>query len=349
MSTRLYDIHSLVGVEARVSDAVLHEIDLHLAPFRSSVPGGQSRVRIRPFSELEVRDTEVRIDTLEFGQWSMVNRPAKSAIVLGEGVHTYYCDNALPIPVNLMVELALLPQRATFVHAASFEIEGRGVLLPAYPGTGKTTTAAAIVQQGGKFLGDDLCIVADDLLSYPQALSVYPHHLPILHYDDANLERAFRRGELADNVGSKLFTGTARPARVGRRALAEVGTRCANVMPEAVFGKQAIGDVAKPALVASLARRVGLTELAFEECEPVTLAAHAAMVLWHEWHGSLHQLMLLDAVNAGGTWIETLLTQTRDILQERLAGCRCVQISIPADWDNQTLCSTFPDFLRGLL
>jgi len=72
----------------------------------------------------------------------------------------------------------LLLKGAALVHAAAVAVKGRGVLLPALGGVGKTAAVKALCQAGGAFLADDLVILSEkgELFSFPKPLFLYPYH-----------------------------------------------------------------------------------------------------------------------------------------------------------------------------
>jgi len=79
-----------------------------------------------------------------------------------------------------IIQWLLLKKRYSFVHAAAVAIDGRGVLLPGWGGTGKTSAIICLLKEvpGTSFLGDDYTILGSDgrLLSFPKAFFVYPYH-----------------------------------------------------------------------------------------------------------------------------------------------------------------------------
>src|SRR2546423_9559252 len=67
-------------------------------------------------------------------------------------------------PEGFLVDLLLSPVLAMqrellFVHAASIEIGGRGVLLIGTSGSGKTTAALPLAARGHGYLGDDMAVL----------------------------------------------------------------------------------------------------------------------------------------------------------------------------------------------
>ena len=77
--------------------------------------------------------------------------------------------------VNAVSLTKLLQKNCTFVHAASLDYNGHGILLPAYPNTGKTVTCLKLLSQnvpndtingGIRVLSDDLTLLDSSGFSY---------------------------------------------------------------------------------------------------------------------------------------------------------------------------------------
>jgi glycosyltransferase involved in cell wall biosynthesis len=85
--------------------------------------------------------------------------------------------SALPL-----VDRILVTRGVAMIHAATVEYRGHGIALPAWGGTGKTSTIAKLLQRDGfGFMGDDWAFLDDDgrLLSYFKPMFIKPHHRPI--------------------------------------------------------------------------------------------------------------------------------------------------------------------------
>lgn len=344
-----YNIHSLVGLRVTADKSVTDDIDLHLAAFRGAADTAEHLVIIDPYAAAPTPDRDVVIDDIECGKWTL-HRGATRVWMAPMRSPSRYAMDRLAWPINLIVQLALLQTGRSFAHASAVRFEGAGVLFPAYPGTGKTTTSAALVQVGGQFLGDDLCVLGDGRIrAYPQALSVYPHHLSILDYSDPAVERAFARGARADRARERLDLRHGVPFKVASRALGYVGSRCVNVMPEDVFGSTGSTREADLDLVITLQRSGNTEVLTPRPIEAAVAARQAAIVLWHEWHASIHELMLLDAVNTNGQWLKALVDEVGSILKAQFDDRPCYRLDIPSSWPNERLRAEFPDFLSELI
>ena len=88
---------------------------------------------------------------------------------------------------ELTIELQKIRRELYFLHAAALSLAGRGLLIAAPSGTGKSTTAWALLHHGFDYLSDELAPVALDSLQvqpYPHALCLkkeppLPYSLPV--------------------------------------------------------------------------------------------------------------------------------------------------------------------------
>lgn len=68
------------------------------------------------------------------------------------------------------------------IHAATFSIGGRGIAMPAWGGTGKTSTIAKLLRHDDVgFMGDDWAFLnkEQELLGFAKPMFIKPHHRPI--------------------------------------------------------------------------------------------------------------------------------------------------------------------------
>jgi len=71
---------------------------------------------------------------------------------------------------DMTIELQKLRPDLLFIHSAALEYRGKGLLIVAPSGTGKSTTSWAMINSGFKYLSDELAPIDID------AMSVYPYH-----------------------------------------------------------------------------------------------------------------------------------------------------------------------------
>ncbi len=346
MQERLYNIHSIICLRVRGDDSLHHEIELHLRSFRCAELPGPPDVVIDCYDSAPPTRRTTVVDDYEYDGGVYHRRATRVRMDALGAPQTYFMDR-LAVPINLIVELALLKRGYTFLHGAGLLIEGRRVLFPAYPGTGKTTLVAAFVHGGARLFGDDLCVVGKgEIHAFPQALSVYPHHLPILKYQDSQAERAFRRTAFLDAVIDKLFSGGSALARLMRVLIGVVRVPAVNVDPVRVFGPDAVAIEGKLDEVCVLERSGEIDQLTIEDADEVHASRQASFILLHEWHASFHDLLLYDALSESDPRWTDRTAQVGELARQAFAGVRCRRIRIPASWDNARLVREFAAFWK---
>jgi len=342
-----YDIHSIIRVSVRADIRTCHQIDTHLLSFRRDSLDSPADVIIDRYDAAPPTPPVTVVDDYEYGA-GVYHRPTGRIRfdILG-APQSYYMDQ-LCLPINLIVQLALLRTGHTFLHGAGLSIQGNQVLFPAYPGTGKTTLVSAFTRMGAQLFGDDLCIVGDGLIfSYPQALSVYPHHLPVLGYSDRAVERTFRRTELLDSMIAPMAHSTIRPIKLIRFLLNMLRQPSVNLMPNLVFGDNAIASQGKLNEIVALERSGEVDKLTSEPVDLQALADQSATILWHEWHPWFHDLLLYDAMAESGRGTMRKFRQVSDLALGVFQSVKCSRVRIPSNWDNAKLVSEFPAFWQG--
>lgn len=339
-----YDIHSLVRVSVRAVPSVIREVDYHLEPFSTPALDAPPDVLIDRYDAAPAASCATLVDDYEYGGGVYHRKSIRLWINLKDERQLYYMDR-LALPINLIVQLALLRKGCTFLHGAAVLLNGEAILFPAYPGTGKTTVVAAFVKSGAKLFGDDLCIVGHGRLrSYPQAFSVYPHHLTVLPRMDGDVKRAFRKTAAIDRLSAPFERFQGRFAKLFRFVLAQFRRPSVNMMPARIFGDDAIARENPLGKVVVMERSGEVSGLTRVPVVVEDIASQAAAILWHEWHASFHDLLLYDALSESGRRVLSLFRQVNDIYMESFRSVPCSRVLIPASWDNTRLMQEFPRY-----
>lgn len=92
------------------------------------------------------------------------------------------------------------------IHAGVVEVDGQGVILPASPGSGKTTLTAGLVRSGWRYLSDEFALIDPDdlkLRAYPKALCLKEGSFPVI--DAMGLQTSRRRDYQKGQKGRVTF------------------------------------------------------------------------------------------------------------------------------------------------
>ncbi|MCX5633547.1 MAG: hypothetical protein NTW93_07745 [Phycisphaerae bacterium] len=174
-----YNIHDLVRMRLEKGHMSERSFELFFSPFRTN------------FLKEEEIDLSVQNKAPEISEYS----DAGGSYYFGDN-HLYFIRykvhllkrndlwilagqrDLLPF-VHPVLQMLCLRKKHCMIHGASVAINGRGVLLPGWGGTGKTSSIICILKEilGSSFLSDDFSFISLDLIySNPKAFSIYPYH-----------------------------------------------------------------------------------------------------------------------------------------------------------------------------
>ncbi len=172
-----FDIHNLVRMRITTSHPCAYSIRHSYQPFE--------------VEKLEECDLTLSENTLlpshhsdastacKFAE-GCVRMNARMVDVALRGQELFLCGKRDLLPfVGPLIHWQMLQRGATTIHGASVAVDGQGILMPAWGGTGKTSAIVELLKlPGSAFMGDDFAIIRGDgmLLSYPKPFFVYPYH-----------------------------------------------------------------------------------------------------------------------------------------------------------------------------
>jgi hypothetical protein len=179
---RQYNIHGFLRVRV-ISDFsdVIDGYDHYLRGF--SVEGGEGNFDYEVFDFNKLPTQNVLFESGDFIKIEngVCFPKEKYAIVFKDGKiqeYTEYANRA----TNLWIQVLLLKRGFSFIHSAGIELNGKGLVIPAFGGAGKTILMSALrLVEGFKFFGDDFVIVSKkgEMYPYPSDFSIYPYHIPL--------------------------------------------------------------------------------------------------------------------------------------------------------------------------
>jgi dolichol-phosphate mannosyltransferase len=107
--------------------------------------------------------------------------------------------------VEALLRFVMVDRGHMLLHSATISLDGVGVMLSALTDTGKTATVLRLLREhGGRFLSDDMTIVAADgtAVCFPKPLTISAHTLRAVQADDLS-GREWRRLQWQSRLHSK--------------------------------------------------------------------------------------------------------------------------------------------------
>jgi hypothetical protein len=172
-----FDIHGAATMRVEKSaptSALLRDM---FEPFLCADSGDADltvSTRREPMLNASDADTDYRYTStaIEFAQTGV------QIVVDGDGYRVSGSRELLVVVLPLLDRI-LVRRGIAMLHAATFVWGGRGVIMPAWGGTGKTSTIAKLMRRDDvAFLGDDWTFLGQDgrLLGYAKPMTIKPHH-----------------------------------------------------------------------------------------------------------------------------------------------------------------------------
>lgn len=147
----------------------LNHYDLTITGEFESVPGGAFG-EAHGETEFQYTDRALYLDSKDV------------QIILDEnGFHLNGQSELLVMALPLIDQIAVT-KGAAMIHALTVAYRGHGLNMPAWGGTGKTSTMAKLLKiDGFSFMGDDWAFLTEqkDLLGYAKPMSIKPYHRTI--------------------------------------------------------------------------------------------------------------------------------------------------------------------------
>jgi len=248
-----------------------------------------------------------------------------------------YCDKFW-IPLNFIIELILLKKNCTFIHSAAIKYRGKNYIFPAFGGTGKTTTVAALLYHQGKLFGDDMNIVnEEEILSYPSSFSVYSYHLDILKIKNKQIKNKFKIDKIIDKIIDPLKKyNNYRIAKLLILVLNSLKISCINIPPKKIFGDDCVAENGRIDEIYYLLRADNnSSEITVEKINADYLSKICTNILFGEWYQSMHILYAYSALTTFN--LNHIFNKIEEMFRSIFQKVNIYQICIPTDLNNLTL------------
>ena len=341
-----YDIHGLITIHVKGNRQLIKNIDLHLWAFKVISRSKYTSIVILPYSEYFQEKNGLVTDDWVFSKGFATRSAIKFAIGFKKDTLFMYTDS-LELPINLLIQIMLLRSKCSFIHAAGFKTQNlNGIIVAAGPGAGKTTLTAVADKAGWVTLGDDLCIVGKGKIwSYPQALSIYPYHKKIFknfsQMISLKLQVLSFFGALSDLIANKknLF---AKFVRVFINILIKKNL---NLSPIVVLKNSAILNSVKISKFIFMVRICNSSKIRVKSLKSRDFS-DITTILWHEWHSSFHEILLIDTYLYGGKLFSNLFRDTRRVYEKEFGLKKLVETKIPAYLTIEELLGEFHELIK---
>jgi hypothetical protein len=234
-----------------------------------------------------------------------------------------------------LIDLLMACRGAAMIHAATFSHRGRGIALPAWGGTGKTSTMAKLMRLDGvDFMGDDWAFVTREgaLLGYAKPMFIKPHHRAIYPHVFAEHQKPLIPSSISAPVAR--FTTLVHPLVTQYPTLARLSRRWSpeylTVRPQEAFPGAVIAHRA-PLGLAMFVDRFDGEECVLEERDRDWMVSR----LVGNFHSEItrHSQEVLTAMAATGLIsLEGFFGEKADVLRTALAGVPVYLLRVPKPW-----------------
>lgn len=173
-----FNIHDVVGLRLEVGHCGEHSCRLVFDSFQVE---SLDHIDLTLQNSIEKIDQySLASDVYDFTQ-NYVNIKKYKLRLLRQDNHIIMASERDLLPfVMPVIQWLLLEKQHCFVHGAAIAVNGQGILLPGWGGTGKTSAIICLLKEtpNSSFLGDDYAILGADgeLLSFPKSFFIFPYH-----------------------------------------------------------------------------------------------------------------------------------------------------------------------------
>ena len=219
-----FNIHNCAAIRVAHDAPTASLLKDMFAPFLTE---GLDHYDLTITGELEPLDGATHAETdYQYTEKALYINAIKVQVLLdGDGFHLNGTRELLVTALPL-IDRIMVTRGVAMIHAATVDYRGHGICLPAWGGTGKTSTIAKLLKLDGvAFMGDDWAFLSKDgcLLGYAKPLFIKPHHRPIYPHLFKNKRKPLVPSRLSRPVGRlttivhPFITQYPRLARISRR------------------------------------------------------------------------------------------------------------------------------------
>lgn len=351
-----YNIHNIIRICVSNDISYINDIDSHLIFFKDKIgwdnPETVSDVVIKSFESFSFDDSknEIFFDDYVFNNNFLIRTAAKFAVNLSNNRLDFFMSN-LTLPINLILQLALLKKGYSFLHCASMSVNNTSFLLPAFGGVGKTSIISSFASEGEKIFGDDLCIVGHNrVYSYPQDMSIYEYHLKIFNNLPNKAFSYFKKRNFIKLLISPFTFFGKKVNKLINIVLSRYYPEAINIPLIDVFGKKCISDSQEINYIIKLNKSSFKDSLELENLNKDKFVEFCSSVVLNEWNHYYNILFLLDASigNKDTFSIEKFFKDTSDVFKENFDNAKLYEFNINYKTKPSEVNDNFKNILNNL-
>jgi len=348
-----YNLHDFIRVKVNQEKLNLADgYNYYLRYFKISEELSDIDYEVKEFSEFSLPEDHNNVGGALGFKNGVCFVKEKYAVVLTDDQiteYTTYPNRA----TNLWLQLLLLRQGKSFIHGAGVEINGQGIVFPAYGGTGKTILISELRKlQNCKFFGDDYVIVDQNsqMYAYPSDFSIYPYHLTTFSELKSSefsrflfKRKIFNLYYLCKKVINFIWR---RLSSTGTPLLSGWNADYVKVPAVKLIGKHNIGQKTRLTTAVFLSRYNG-NEIREEEMSLDQLTKLTDGILWQESQHALSYLMSL--ASCGLVSISDITNTQYKILKNCFAPLKLFRIFIPKGLSAEAYVQYMTKFIQEIL
>jgi hypothetical protein len=350
MTERRYNIHGLaeVVIAPGVRPEIVREIDFQIGSLRiqsqGNVTGGPC-VHVRPYTEYKNNEVTGGATEAVFYHCNgavgtcLTDEAARLCVHRGSNGFTIFADYSNFL-INLYLQLLLVPQGYSMVHAAAYKDKvGKVTILAGAGGIGKTAVLGyAVREKGLQHLGDDVVILGSkgECLAFPRAFVLKSYHREgyAETFQRLNLPRwnlySVKRFLIENAPFVGLTKGLLRKSGLYYKVADLIRPQpfLATISPDQLFGQ---GSMAKSGEIGRIAYldRVYSAEFAITALTIDTCVNRLFAVIHHEWKDFLVHLISLGALDVVN--LPSYCEKVADTLRLSVAAKELVHVQVPVD------------------
>jgi len=354
-----YNFQDLLQVEIEQKNLDLRtNYEHYFSQIKSKQSFNNAHYQIKEFDQFILPEKYLNVGNVYFGFAGGVCFPNEKYALLYDGrtlcEYTTFANKA----TNLYMQVLLVNQAKSLVHCAGMEINGKGLIFPAFGGAGKTVLVSEMRKKDNfRLFGDDYVAVDNhsNMYAYLSDLSIYDEHIHLfpelkgtpyhLYLSDRKKKEEFFKSipgnryiRKALNLGRVLIGRNQSPQR--RWALDYIKVPVTEVLPEEKLGT-------RTKLVASVfLSRYSRNEIKAEKISLERLISEIVGILNVEFRYGLIYLQMLSGL--GGFDLFLFWQRQKEVLESCFSKLDLYRVWVPAGISPKEYTDYMSEFINDL-